>query len=128
MGMVAGFLSMCAFVSPILMAGLPKVGVFTLRNSQLQCGVECDGLLVALASKLFILVIGTWGVFYRSTRATLPRIHIYRALVCLLIVVFLISFWLFYASHILTETERVKYDELVKFALHLVDALLFVHY
>ena len=126
--MVAGFLSMCAFVSPILMAGLPKVGVFTLRNSQLQCGVECDGLLVALAFKLFILVIGTWGVFYRSTRATLPRIHIYRALVCLLIVVFLISFWLFYASHILQEAELVDYLGLVQFASHLVDSLLFVHY
>ena len=43
----------------------PKLNVFTLRDAQLQCGVECDGLLVSLAFKLFILVIGTWGVFYR---------------------------------------------------------------
>ena len=42
--------------------------------------------------------------------------------------VFLVSFWLFYASHTLTETERVEYSGLVQFALHLVDALLFVHY
>ncbi len=64
----------------------------------------------------------------RRSRATLPRIHVYRALVCLLILVFLISFWLFYASHILNETERVEYKGLVQFALYLVDSLLFVHY
>jgi len=127
--LLAGFLSMCALVSPILMAGLPKLGLFgSLRNNQLQCGVECDGMLVSLSFKLFVLAIGTWAVFYRNPRSTLPRIHIYRALVCLLIVVFLVSFWLFYASHILTETERVEYSGLVQFALHLVDALLFVHY
>ena len=126
--LMAGFLSMLALVSPILMAGLPKFGLFGLRNSQLHCGVECDGMLVSLGFKLFTLAIGTWAVFYRNPRSTLPRIHIYRALVCLLIVVFLVSFWLFYASHILKETERVEYTGLVQFALHLVDALLFVHY
>ena len=126
--LLAGFLSMCALVSPILMAGLPKLGLFDFQIKNLQCGVECDGMLVSLSFKLFTLAVGTWAVFYRNPRSTLPRIHIYRAFVCLLIVVFLVSFWLFYASHILTETERVKYDELVKFALHLVDALLFVHY
>ena len=126
--LTAGFLSMLALISPILMAGLPKLGVFGLRTSQLQCGVECDGMLVSLAFKLFILIVGTWGLFYRSTRSTMPRIHIYRALICLLIVVFLISFWLFYASHILKEAERVEYIGLVQFAIHLVDSLLFIHY
>jgi vang-like len=126
--LVAVFLSMLAFISPILMAGLPKLGLFGLRSSQLQCGVECDGMLVSLAFKLFTLVVGTWGVFFRNPRSTLPRIHVYRALVCLLILVFLISFWLFYASHILNETISVEYSGLVQFALHLVDALLFVHY
>ena len=126
--LLAGFLSMLALISPILMAGLPKVGLFDLRSNQLQCGVECDGMLVSLSFKLFTLAVGTWALFYRNPRSTLPRIHIYRALVCLLIVVFLISFWLFYASHILKETERVEYVGLVQFALHLVDALLFVHY
>lgn len=126
--LVAGLLSMLAFISPILMAGLPKLGVLGVRQSQLQCGVECDGMLVSLAFKLFTLVVGTWAVFMRRTRSTLPRVHIYRALVCLLILVFLVSFWLFYASHVMNETERVEYKGLVQFALHLVDSLLFVHY
>merc|ERR1719273_1364461 len=115
--LVAGFLSMCALISPILMAGLPKLGLFGSGKIKLQCGVECDGMLVALSFKLFVLAIGTWAVFYRNPRSTLPRIHIYRALVCLLIVVFLVSFWLFYASHFFNETEkRVEYSGLVQFA------------
>ncbi len=33
---VAGILSMCAFLSPILMAGLPKVGVLGLKQHQVK--------------------------------------------------------------------------------------------
>lgn len=89
--LLAGFLSFLALLSPILMAALPKFGLFGLRKNQLLCGVECDGILVSLSFKLFVLLIGTWAVFYRNPRSTLPRIHIYRSLVCLLILVFLVS-------------------------------------
>ena len=41
---------------------------------------------------------------------------------------FIVSFWLFYVSHLINETEIVTYKSLVAFAVHLVDALLFVHY
>ena len=126
--LIACFLAMLALLSPILMAGLPKMSLFRLNPDQLHCGVECDGKLVALAFKLFFLLVGTWAVFYRAPRATLPRIHIYRAFVCLLIVVFLITFWLFYASRLLKEPQLVNYVELVQYALNLVDTLLFVHY
>lgn len=126
--LLAGLLSMLAFVSPILMVGLPALGVLELRENQLHCGVECDGMLVSLGFKLLILVIGTWAVFVRRSRATLPRIHIFRAMVCTLILVFLISFWLFYTSHVLNERDLVKYKGLVQFALNLIDSLLFVHY
>lgn len=85
-------------------------------------------MLVSLAFKLFTLVIGTWGVFYRRPRATLPRIHVYRTLVCLLVLIFLITFWLFYATHVMNDKEKVTYLNLVKFANNLLDSLLFVHY
>ena len=81
--------------------------------------VECDGLLISFSFKLFILAIGTWAVFYRyllcmaiisnSTqnpkhyiplkrrpRASLPRIHLFRGLITLLLALFLVAFWLFY--------------------------------
>ena len=91
-------------------------------------------MLVSLAFKLFVLAVGTWAVFFRRPRATLPRIQIYRALVCTLIVVFLTSFWLFYVRHLIRHNfgmnvgHKVEYRELVQFALNLVDSLLFVHY
>ena len=92
-------------------------------------------MLVSLAFKLFVLAVGTWAVFFRRPRATLPRVQIYRALVCTLIVVFLTSFWLFYVRHLvrihdfgLNVGHKVEYRELVQFALNLVDSLLFVHY
>ena len=104
--LAAGLLSMLALVSPILMVALPKLHVFSgsvHHGLSMKCGIECDGMLVTLAFKLFTLAVGTWGVFYRRPRATLPRVHVYRTLVCLLILVFLVSYWLFFASHILQE-------------------------
>ena len=82
---------------------------FSSVHLSMKCGIECDGMLVTLAFKLFTLAVGTWGVFYRRPRATLPRIQVYRTLVCLLILVFLISYWLFFASHILQEGKLKQF-------------------
>ncbi|TRY78777.1 hypothetical protein TCAL_01743 [Tigriopus californicus] len=121
-------ISFLAFISPILMVSLPSFGILDLREQQLYCGVECDGMLVSLAFKIFVLAAGSWAMFARQSRATLPRIRIFRSLVCLLIIIFLVSFWLFYLHHVYTEKEVVHYKGLVQFALNLMDALLFVHY
>eukprot|EP00095_Tigriopus_kingsejongensis_P007835 maker-scaffold1517_size37798-snap-gene-0.9 protein:Tk07835 transcript:maker-scaffold1517_size37798-snap-gene-0.9-mRNA-1 annotation:"van-gogh" len=124
---VVSSISLVAFLSPIFMVALPSFGILGLREQQLYCGVECDGMLVSLAFKLFVLAAGCWAVFARESRATLPRIRIFRSLVCLLVVVILISFWLFYLHHVYIQKE-VHYKGLVEFALNLLDALLFVHY
>jgi vang-like len=75
-----------------------------------------------MAFKLFTLVVGSWAVFLRPSRATLPRVRVYRALVCLLILVFLVSFWLFYVNHVVKEAEIVTYKSLVAFAVQLVSS------
>ena len=59
--------------------------------------VECDGLLISFGFKLCILLAGTWAVFARQPRATLPRIHLYRSLVTSVAAVLTFSFWLFYS-------------------------------
>ena len=84
------FLSIIAFLSPIMMLILPQMDFMSLRNSQLKCEVECDGLLISFSFKLLILAVGSWAVFYRTPRATLPRIHLFRALITVLLFVFLI--------------------------------------
>merc|ERR1711910_205472 len=76
--------------SPILMLILPHAEFMNMRNSQLKCEVDCDGLLISFSFKMLILAVGTWAVFYRPPRATLPRIHLFRALITLLLFVFLL--------------------------------------
>ena len=123
-----GLLAAAAFVSPIAMVVLPQMGVFHIREDHLDCDVTCDGMLISFAFKLLILLIGTWGVFFRQPRCTLPRIFVFRAIVSLLVLVFVISFWLFYGVHLLEQRNKIKYKDIVQFALSLIDALLFVHY
>ena len=119
-------LATLAFLSPILMVLLPKLGVFSIRH--LECDVTCDGMLLSFSFKLLILLLGTWGVFFRRPRATLPRIFVFRAMVSLLILVFVVAFWLFYGVHLLEDRNKIEYKDIVQFALSLIDALLFVHY
>lgn len=90
--------------------------------------MTCDGMLISFAFKLLILLLGSWAVFFRRPRTSLPRIFVFRAIVSLLVFVFLLSFWLFYGVHLLEDQTKIKYKDIVQFALSLVDALLFVHY
>ena len=126
--LISGLLAAAAFLSPILMVLLPKLGVFHIREDRLHCDVTCDGMLISFSFKLLILLLGTWGVFFRRPRATLPRIFVFRAMVSLLILVFIVSFWLFYGVHLLQDANKIEYKDIVQFALSLIDALLFVHY
>ena len=71
-------LSLLGFLSPILMLILPHADFMNMRNSQLKCEVDCDGLLISFSFKLLVLALGSWAVFYRAPRATLPRIHLFR--------------------------------------------------
>ena len=110
------------------MAVLPQTGVFDIPDDHLECDVMCDGMLISFAFKMIILLIGTWAVFFRQPRTSLPRIFVFRAIVSVLVLVFLISFWLFYGVHLLEEKNRIKYKDIVQFSLSLIDALLFIHY
>ena len=102
--------------------------VVYLRYSQLKCEVDCDGLLISFSFKLLILAVGSWAVFYRPPRASLPRIHLFRALLTLLLFVFLLSFWLFYGVRLYEQRRKIQYGDIVKYATSLLDSLLFLHY
>jgi len=53
---------------------------------------------------------------------------VFRAIVSLLVLIFIVSFWLFYGVHLLEDSSKIRYADIVQFALSLIDALLFVHY
>ena len=52
--------------------------------------------------------------------STAPRVRVCRAVVASLAVVFVVAFWLFYASHVVKEPDLVRYKSLAAFALNLV--------
>lgn len=137
-------LSTVAFLSPLAMVVLPKLGFFpalsapvVLQNGNklLVCGAECKGQLVSLAFKMGILAVGAWAVFLRKPHATLPRFFLFRASVLTFVLVCTFAYWLFYIVQV-TETARaattpeetVDYKALVAYASSLTDTLLFIHY
>ncbi|KAG8183565.1 hypothetical protein JTE90_025125 [Oedothorax gibbosus] len=118
-------LALCAFASPIVMIILPKVDALGWKVQ--KCGPECDGLLISLSFKLLILAFGSWALFFRRPKVTLPRIFVYRAIVLALMIVFTFAYWLFYGVRIV-EKRHDDYHSIVLFAVSLVDTLLFIHY
>lgn len=132
---VAAILGVVAFVSPVVMVILPRIGLPKWEDAECdsvcedkrQCGPECEGLFISLAFKLLILLIGTWALFVRRPKATMPRVFILRSLVLFLIFVLTFAYWLFYGVRIYENAEP-NYHSIVQFAGSLVDALLFIHY
>jgi vang-like len=123
----AGVIGLVAFVSPIAMVVLPKIGIKGDDWVLEECGVKCEGLFISFGFKLLILLIGTWALFFRKPKATMPRIFIFRALILFLVFVLTFAFWLFYGVRVYATSEP-NYHSIVLFAVSLVDALLFIHY
>ena len=124
---LAGILGFLAFLSPIAMVVLPKLGLKGDDWVLEECGVKCEGLFISFGFKLLILLIGTWALFFRKPKATMPRIFIFRALILFLVFVLTFAFWLFYGVRIFNTSEP-NYHSIVLFSVSLVDALLFIHY
>ncbi|XP_043259434.1 strabismus domain-containing protein Vang [Colletes latitarsis] len=140
---IAMIIGLSAFLSPIAMVILPKLGFFpdstTVLTMQqklqlLSCNAECKGQLLGLAFKLVLLGIGSWAVFLRSRNATMPRIFLFRTGVLLLTTLCISTYWLFYVVQV-TESaktaangEITEYKNLVNYAGTLADTLLFIHY
>lgn len=122
-------LSVIAFMSPIAMVLLPKLDLLKWKEDTLssQCPPECEGLLISMAFKLLVLLVGAIALFFRKPKATMPRVFVFRAIVLFLVFVLTFAFWLFYGVRIFKE-QQGTYEGIVKFAVSLVDSLLFVHY
>ncbi|XP_017562045.1 vang-like protein 1 [Pygocentrus nattereri] len=118
------FLGVLVLVTPLAFLLLPQL----LWAERLQaCGTACEGLFLSLAFKLLILLLAGWAVFLRRPRAALPRLAIFKALLALLTLLLLLSYWLFFGVRIL-DSQDENYQGIVQFAVSLVDALLFTHY
>lgn len=100
-----------------------------MRNSVFLLQIDCDGLFIGFSFKLLILLFGSWALFFRPTKATMPRIYLFRACICTLLFVFIFAFWLFYGVRVFDETRRrIQYQDLVFYANTMLDTMLFIHY
>lgn len=117
-------LSTLTVLTPPVFILLPQV----LWGSELEpCGVICEGLYISVAFKLLFIIIGSWAIFFRRPRYDLPRLVEFRALLLLLLSLFLVSYWLFYVVRILGQQER-NLLSVVQYTVSLVDAFIFIHY
>ncbi|KFU90067.1 Vang-like 1 [Chaetura pelagica] len=121
---VAAVLGLLVFLTPIAFILLPQI---LWRDDLEPCGTVCEGLFISVAFKLLILLIGTWALFFRQPKADIPRVFVFRALLLVLIFLFVFSYWLFYGVRIL-DSKDTDYQGIVQYAVSLVDALLFIHY
>ena len=114
----------CTFITPIMFITLPRLNL----NQQWmvsECGLECEGLLIGIAFKMFVLLLGAWSIFARRPRATLPRIYELRALLLFLLCIMTFSFWLFYGVRII-DARAQDYHKILQFTVSYVDVLLFI--
>uniref|UniRef100_A0A3B3UIS7 Vang-like protein n=1 Tax=Poecilia latipinna TaxID=48699 RepID=A0A3B3UIS7_9TELE len=121
---IAVILGLLVFFTPLAFLVLPHI----LWPEKLQsCGTACEGLFISVAFKLLILLLAVWALFFRPARAGLPRAFVFRILLAVLVLLFVISYWLFYSVRIL-DSQDENYQGIVQYAVSLVDALLFIHY
>lgn len=118
----AAILSVFAVVSPIIFVVFPLV---TWKPE--PCGSNCDGLFISFTVKELLLAIGIWALYFRKSRATMPRVFVLRVGMMVLVFVVLVCYWLFYGLRII-EKQTPQFMDILHFAVTLIDTLLFLHY
>jgi len=119
---------LCTYVTPLLFIALPRMALrpngadWTVN----ECGIECEALLIGIAFKLFLLLLGAWALYMRKPKASMPRVYEMRALIMFLLCILSFSFWLFYGVRVI-ETRQSDYYKILQFAVSYLDVLLFIY-
>jgi len=100
-------ISCISFVTPVLFVILPRFELYPGWHVT-DCGLECEGLLIGIAFKLFVVMSGVWMVILRKVRYFMPRMFDVSALLMMFIVIINFSFWLFYVVRIVFEQIEVS--------------------
>jgi hypothetical protein len=95
-----------SLLTPVLFVVLPRLDLRTGWRVG-DCGLECEGLLIGIAFKLFIVACGAWVLFARRPRSALPRLLDLSALLVIFMLIMNFSFWLFYVVRIVFEQVEV---------------------
>lgn len=125
----AGTVGLLAFLSPVVMAILPKIEAMAWHIK--PCETECQTVFVSLVWRLLLLLIASCLLFLRSPRSTMPRIFVFRALIIFLIFVLMFTYWLFYIVRVYSMfglKQEITYEQVATFTVSFAEVLLFVHY
>lgn len=70
------------------------------------CGIVCEGFFIFVVFKLFILLLGSWVLFFRRFKVFLFRVFVLRVLFMVFVFLFVVFYWFFYGVRILDVRER----------------------
>ena len=66
---------------------------------------DAEGLLIGAAFKLLLLAIGSWALFLRRPKSTMPRVFVFRGVVVFLVFILTFAYWLFYGVRIFKQVR-----------------------
>ena len=116
-----------AYITPILFIILPRLNLqFSNTTWQMhEYEIECEGLLISISFKLFLVLIGVLALYFGKPKAALPRVYELRALILFLLFILAFSYWLFYSVRII-DARQQDYYKILQFTVTYVDILLFI--
>nr|ACC43963.1 Strabismus [Philodina roseola] len=110
-----------AFISPIFFLTLPSI-----LNSSESIPIDDYSKILTLIFKEILLFIGTFSLLYRRRNYSfLPRIHLQKFLLIVILTLIIVSFWSFYIWKI-WHVEKAKYEGILSLTSMYEDLLLFL--
>jgi len=116
-----------AYVTPIFFLVIPKVLSESTPSLHDDCDIGCEGQIIAIAVRLFVLSLASLYLFWRTPRSKVPQINLYRTGVNFFTFLVTAVYWIFYSYKVI-HWEDYEYPPIVKYSSNFVDILLFVHY
>jgi vang-like len=108
-----------AFISPVLYLTLP----YGLMKSE-SISINDYTLLLTIIFKFILLLVGSLQLLYRCRNATyLPRIHLYKACLIVLVIIIMITYWLYYIFQLLLPNND-NYEQILSMTSSYEDLLL----
>ncbi|CAI4225638.1 unnamed protein product [Auanema sp. JU1783] len=126
--MLATLISFLAIISAPLMCSIPFILDLYIREQPVTvCDMDCQGYLLLLVIKTFLLIVALSALHWRKAAADFPRLYFARISLTFFVAFILFAYWLFFCVRVLFE-QRENYTYIVTFSLSLLDALLYSHY
>nr|XP_047129313.1 vang-like protein 2-B isoform X1 [Hydra vulgaris] len=117
-------LGIFAILSPIAFLVMPNLISNWKTDS---CAMTCGGMYISIGVKELVLLVGIWALYFRPTKAFMPRIDVFKVGMLSIGYLVVTLFWLFYVIQIFGKKSS-DLSGIVSFAIYFIDSMLFLHY